>query len=97
MRRRQFLRGLTAVSACALSPPLLARQRALRVIVVGAGIVGASVAMHLAQAGARVTLLEMTGPAKGATGCRQSARTGSSSRCIPLQAKGFSLRQRMRI
>jgi glycine/D-amino acid oxidase-like deaminating enzyme len=67
MRRRQFLRGLTAVSACALSPPLLARQRALRVIVVGAGIVGASVAMHLAQAGARVTLLEMTGPAKGAT------------------------------
>jgi glycine/D-amino acid oxidase-like deaminating enzyme len=36
-------------------------------VVVGGGIVGTSIAMHLAQAGASVTLLERTGPAKGAT------------------------------
>jgi len=40
----------------------------LRVGVIGGGIVGASVAFHLAQAGARVTLFEKTQPASGATG-----------------------------
>jgi glycine/D-amino acid oxidase-like deaminating enzyme len=34
---------------------------------VGGGIVGASIAMHLAQAGARVLLFEKIGPAQGAT------------------------------
>jgi 2-polyprenyl-6-methoxyphenol hydroxylase-like FAD-dependent oxidoreductase len=67
VRRRDFLHGLAAVSACALPPHARARRRPLRVAVVGAGIVGASVAMHLTQAGARVTLFERTGPAKGAT------------------------------
>jgi len=67
MRRREVLRGLTAIPAYALSAAVLARGRPLRVAVVGGGIVGASVAMHLAQAGASVTLLERTGPAAGAT------------------------------
>ncbi|RKS79909.1 glycine/D-amino acid oxidase-like deaminating enzyme [Motilibacter peucedani] len=38
------------------------------VVVVGAGIVGASVAYHLARAGAGVTLLDRSLPATGATG-----------------------------
>ncbi len=38
------------------------------VVVVGAGIVGASIAWHAARAGARVVLLDATGPAADVTG-----------------------------
>src|SRR5215475_8546295 len=39
------------------------------VVIVGAGIIGASCAFHLAQRGARITVLEMqSGPAMGSTG-----------------------------
>ena len=37
------------------------------VVVVGAGIVGASLAYHLASAGAAVTLVERSRPALGVT------------------------------
>jgi glycine/D-amino acid oxidase-like deaminating enzyme len=67
MKRRAFL-GLLAGAATATFPPLVrARPRALRVGIVGGGIVGAAIAMYLAEAGARVTVFEKTGPAMGAT------------------------------
>ncbi|MFZ5782451.1 MAG: FAD-dependent oxidoreductase [Pseudomonadota bacterium] len=40
---------------------------ALRVAIVGAGIVGAALAWHLARGGARVTVLEAGTPGDGAT------------------------------
>jgi glycine/D-amino acid oxidase-like deaminating enzyme len=67
MHRREFLTRVAAVTAYGLTPEVRARQRPLRVGVVGGGIVGASIALHLAQAGAAVTVFEKRGPAKGAT------------------------------
>ncbi|HEV7432969.1 MAG TPA: FAD-dependent oxidoreductase, partial [Steroidobacteraceae bacterium] len=66
MRRRAFL-GLAVATAAASAGSLRAQPRPLRVGVVGAGIVGASIAYHLAEAGAQVTVLEKTGAAAGAT------------------------------
>jgi glycine/D-amino acid oxidase-like deaminating enzyme len=56
--------GLASLGVAARSP---ARANALRVGVVGGGILGASIAMHLARSGAKVTLFEKDGPAQGAT------------------------------
>ena len=67
MLRREFLARIAAAGACGFTPALHARPPALRVGVVGGGIVGASIALHLAEAGARVTLLEKAQPASGAT------------------------------
>ena len=66
MRRRDFL---TAAGTAALSIPRMATAgpHPLRVGVVGAGILGTSIALHLALAGAQVTLLEGEAPASGAT------------------------------
>ena len=67
MRRREFLTSVAGTAAYGLSAKLIARQRPLRVGVVGNGIVGASIAFHLAQAGAQVTTFEKAQPASGAT------------------------------
>ena len=67
MLRREFLARITAASTYGFTAALHARQPALRVGVVGGGIVGASIALHLARAGAQVTLLEKAQPASGAT------------------------------
>ena len=39
-----------------------------RVLIVGAGIIGASIAHHLARRGAAVTLIDRSGPAAEASG-----------------------------
>ena len=68
MRRRHFIQ-----LGAGLALSALAGQRALgrakdRILIVGGGIVGASLAYQLSRRGAQVTLLEKTGPAAGATG-----------------------------
>ena len=74
MSRRLFLKQLAAValSTAAASPYALSAapphgKRRLHVGVAGGGIVGASIAYHLARAGAHVTLFEKAQPASGAT------------------------------
>jgi len=73
MSRRQFLQKVSAaaLSTAALSSTAMAARAfmrpPLRVGVVGGGIVGASIAWHLTQAGARVVLFEKAQPASGAT------------------------------
>lgn len=59
---RRTLLQLTSAAALASCAP---RQRkpTAKVVVVGAGIVGASIAYHLSKAGATVTVLDMLGPA----------------------------------
>jgi glycine/D-amino acid oxidase-like deaminating enzyme len=67
MLRREFLNCIAGITVYGLSPASIARQRTVNIGVVGGGIVGASIALNLAQAGANVTLFEKAGPAKGAT------------------------------
>ena len=66
MHRRRFLELLAALGATAHlraddAPPK-------QIVVAGGGILGASIAYHLARRGARVTLLEKLRPGSGATG-----------------------------
>jgi glycine/D-amino acid oxidase-like deaminating enzyme len=71
MRRRQVLQwgaGLALGSLAGARVLAAAVARPVAVIVVGGGIVGASVAYHLARRGARVTLLEKSQFAAGASG-----------------------------
>ncbi len=67
MSRRQFVQGMAAFAAHALAAPALSRNKPMRVAVIGGGIVGASIAMHLAEGGAEVVQFEKTAPAAGAT------------------------------
>lgn len=68
MIRRDFLKGVGGVAIATLPSVLHARRSRLSVGVVGAGIVGASIAYHLARAGVDVTVFEKNEPASGATG-----------------------------
>jgi glycine/D-amino acid oxidase-like deaminating enzyme len=60
MRRRHFVGLLSASIASGFA-------ESDRVIIAGAGIIGASIAYHLARRGARVTILEKQRPGAGAT------------------------------
>ena len=64
--RRSFL-GLLTGSVGAAATAAWPRPAAPHIGVVGAGIVGSSIAYHLAEAGARVTVFDKSGPAAGAT------------------------------
>ena len=72
MQRRVALQSLCGLTLGALMPAVghatnRRRSHAPRVGVIGAGIVGASIGLHLAQAGAEVIVFEKLGPAAGAT------------------------------
>lgn len=66
VNRRTLLKYLS-LAALSASGCHSAGQRPLRVVVAGAGIVGASIAYHLAQAGAAVTVIDQLGPATHAS------------------------------
>lgn len=64
---RRTLLKLAGALAVAGLPSRHASAAGLRVVVAGAGIVGASIAWHLTRAGARVTVIDKTGPASHAS------------------------------
>jgi len=61
-----------------------------RIVVVGAGIVGACCAAYLVREGYSVTMLEAEEPAAGAS--RGNAGALSPGSCIPLSMPGYAQR-----
>ena len=68
IKRRTFLKGVGSLAAASVNTLVFGQDQKVSVGVVGGGIVGASIALHLAGMGAHVTLFEKTAPATGATG-----------------------------
>lgn len=66
MNRRTLLKLLSAPAITGF-PLGAAEPTPNRVVISGAGIIGASIAYHLAQRGAQVTILEKSRPGSGAT------------------------------
>jgi glycine/D-amino acid oxidase-like deaminating enzyme len=63
------------------------------VLIIGAGIVGASIAWHLARRGLRARLIDASGPAAGASGASDGAVSVASKRAGTMMAlAGESLR-----
>lgn len=70
MQRRVLLKLLSAaaLSGCSHAPFVgVGNPKKLKVVVVGAGIIGASIAYQLAKAGANVTVIDAQGPATHAS------------------------------
>ncbi len=68
IERRRFLKGVGSLAAtAAVSPLAFGKEQKRSVGVVGGGIIGASIALHLSGMGAAVTLFEKKAPASGAT------------------------------
>lgn len=65
MDRRTLLKLMAATALAGAVSPVVASK--LRVTVAGAGIVGASIAYHLAKAGAAVMVIDRVGPASHAS------------------------------
>jgi glycine/D-amino acid oxidase-like deaminating enzyme len=66
MNRRTALQLLSAPFATSLAQRATA-AKSDRIVIAGAGIIGASIGYHLAKRGAQVTILEQTRPGAGAT------------------------------
>lgn len=66
MHRRTLLQLFAGMAVSGL-PHVAAQTRTPRVVVAGAGIVGANIAYQLAKRGAAVTIIERDAPATGAT------------------------------
>jgi glycine/D-amino acid oxidase-like deaminating enzyme len=66
MNRREFIQAAAALAIAAQNRRLWAAD-SRHVLIVGAGIVGASIGYHLARRGVKVTILEKERPASGAT------------------------------
>ncbi|MFT5136604.1 MAG: glycine/D-amino acid oxidase-like deaminating enzyme [Arenicella sp.] len=70
MQRRTLIKLISAatLAGCGQHLPKTKREtRKLRVVVAGAGIIGASIAYQLAKAGAKVTVIDKLGPATHAS------------------------------
>jgi len=65
MDRRTLLKLLSATALVGCAPTQT--NSPLNIVVAGAGIIGASIAYHLAKAGARVTVIDKIGPASHAS------------------------------
>lgn len=84
MHRRKAIKLLASTAlAAALAPGARAARPSDRIVVIGAGILGASIGFNLAKRGAKVTILEKTAPASATTGdsfAYLNASTKTSSR-----------------
>jgi len=68
MDRRTLLKLLSATALVGCAPEQSGdTDNSLKVVIAGAGIVGASIAYHLAKAGAQVTVIDKVGPASHAS------------------------------
>jgi D-amino-acid dehydrogenase len=81
---------MSALSGGSFSQPLVSRER--HVVVIGAGIVGASTAWHLAKKGCRVTLLDRETPRAIADGASGGNAGLLSIGHYPLTRPGVSMR-----
>ncbi len=66
MNRRTLLK-LLALTPLAPSAQEYTRSQQPHILVVGAGLIGASIAYHLSIAGAKVTIIDKQGPASHAS------------------------------
>ncbi|HVW69564.1 MAG TPA: FAD-binding oxidoreductase, partial [Steroidobacteraceae bacterium] len=68
INRRQALGALAAAAAAATYGRSVRAATPQHVVVIGAGILGASIGYHLVKRGVKVTILEKSRPSSGATG-----------------------------